>query len=570
MSFALDLKDIIYSDESLSNITSAVYARVSTRNEGQKDSCDNQVRTAQEFVSDHINLSLSEKNIFVDDGISGKSVTHRPGYQKMMEAVNNQEIKLIIVKTCSRLFRSVIEAQVFLNALILNSVVLLTLEDNRIWDFENQGDVMMFSLFSVFNANTSKVQSDAGIAAQKRRIKDKKLSAKDVVQGYIWNPETKKIEINPSTSKYIVNIFEEYVYRNGTPASICKMLKDNNITFPHNRRDPETKEHYVEQVFINERTISKIITNTKYIGLFPINQRGSKFIAGADSIRFVLPEEEWVIVERPDLQIIDKDLFELAQNIHKSRINIYETSDKKATQARFQGTHKYSGKIFCPLCGKPFHFGFADRKNTVPIYRIKNHSGCPNPVRRIHEQDLEELTKTALRQVIKQQEKVCASLEKVLIEIVNTSQNNGEEIKNLKKQKTIKEKKLDNLINQLSESGLTESAKKRVKDKINELTEETEKLTNIIADMENNKLDDSYVTERISEIKTAIDELSNFTDIDKARIKNYIERIEMHPNGDIDIELKTGQIIVAHQQDNNGFLRENNVGKKLNEDVRYS
>lgn len=570
MSFALELKDIIYNDKSLSNIKAAVYARVSTKNEGQKDSCENQVRTAQEFAKDHINVSLSEQNIYVDNGISGKSVTHRTGYKKMMEAVNNQEIKLIIVKTCSRLFRSVIEAQIFLNTLVLNNTVLLTLGDNKVWDFENQVDVMMFSLLSVFNANTSKVQSEAGIDAQKRRIKDKRLSAKDVIQGYIWNRETKEIEINPITSKYIIFIFEEYIYRNGTPASICKMLKEKNITFPHNRRDPETKEHYVEQIFITERTISNIITNTKYIGLFPINQRSSKFIAGAESIRFALPKEEWVIVERPDLQIIDKDLFELAQSIHKSRITTYDTPDKKTTQARFQGTHKYSGKIFCPLCGKPFHFGYADRKNTVPIYRIKNHSGCLNPFRRIHEQDLDEITKNALRQVIRQQEEVCASLEKVLTEIVKTSQNNGEKIRNLKKQRTSKENQLDNLINQLSESGLTESAKKRVKNKINEITEETDKLTNIIADMENNKLDDSFVTEKISEIKAAIDELSKFTDIDETRIKNYIERIEMQPNGDIDIQLKTGHIIVANSHDNQGFLKENNVGKKRNEDAPCS
>lgn len=569
MSYALELKDIIYNDTPLTKVSTAVYARVSTKNEGQKDSCDNQVRTAQDFASDHTNISLSERNTYVDNGISGKSVTHRPAYQEMMKAVNNQEIKLIIAKTCSRLFRSVIEAQVFLNTLLIHNVVLLTLEDNKIWDFENQGDVMMFTLLSVFNANTSKVQSDAGKDAQKRRIRDGKLSSKDVVQGYAWNPITKEIEINPVTSEYIVKIFEEYVYRNGTPASICQMLKENNITFPMNRRDPDTKEHYVENVYITERTISNIILNTKYIGLFPINQRSSKFIAGADSIRFKLPEEEWVIVERPDLQIIDKDLFEMAQRIHKTRITIYEKPDKKTTQARFQGTHKYSGKIFCPLCGKPYHFGYADRKKTIPIYSIKGHSDCPNPVRRINEQDLEEITRQALKQVLDQQNEVCKSLEAILTECVKASQNSGNEVTKLKQQLKVKENQLNNLIDELSEGGLIDAAKERIKCRINEITAEINKLNETIEDKGSNQLSVSYVSEKIAEIKTAIAELRNFTSIDRERILNYIERIDLPENGDVDMLLKSGQVIKIKTQVNSDFSDGDSVVKNGKQDVRY-
>lgn len=571
MSYALELKDIIFSSKvPPKRIVAAVYARVSTRNESQRDSCDNQVRTAQDFVDDHTNISLSVHNTYVDNGVSGKSVTHRPAYQKMMKAVNNHEVQLIIAKTCSRLFRSVIEAQVFLNTLICHNVVLLTLEDSKVWDFENQGDVMMFTLLSVFNANTSKVQSDAGKDAQKRRIRDGKLSSKDLVQGYKWDSVSKEMEINPITSKYIVKIFEEYVYRNGTPASICQMLKTNNITFPQSRRDPHTKESYVENVYISERTISNIILNTKYIGLFPINQRSSKFIAGADSIRFKLPKEEWVIIERPDLQIIDKELFEMAQRIHRARINVYAKPDKKAIQARFQGTHKYAGKIFCPICGKPYHFGYSDRKQTVPVYRIKSHSDCPNPVSKIGEQDLEELTKQALKQVLGQQNEVCDSLVTILTECVKASQKSGNEISNLKQQLKNKETQLNNLIDELSEGGLIESAKERIKCRINEITAEVNNLSKMIDEKGANQLSDSYVPDKIAKIKTAIEELRNFTSIDRERILNYIDRIELPPNGDVDILLKAGHTITINTQIKCDILSENSVGKKGKQDVPYS
>ena len=201
------------------------------------------------------------------------------------------------------------------------------------------------------------------------------------------------------------------------------------------------------------------------------------------------------------------------------------------------------------------------------MYRIKSHSDCPNPIRQIYEHDLEEITKKALKQTIDQQEEVCISLEQVLTEIVEASQNSGDEIDRLKKQRASREKQLDNLIDQLAEGGLTEAARNRIKAKINNITEETDRLTETINDKENNKLDDSYVTEKLASIRAAIADLRNFTSIDRDRILNYIDRIDMSPNGDIEILLKSGQVIVAKQQTENDFTDGDSVGKKGIHDV---
>ena len=154
-----------------------------------------------------------------------------------------------------------------------------------------------------------------------------------------------------------------------------------------------------------------------------------------------------------------------------------------------------------------------------------------------------------------------------MTEIVEASQNSGDEIDRLKKQRASREKQLDNLIDQLAEGGLTEAARNRIKAKINNITEETDRLTETINDKENNKLDDSYVTEKLASIRAAIADLRNFTSIDRDRILNYIERIDMQPNGDIEILLKSGQVIVAKQQNDNDFTDGDSVGKKGIQDV---
>ncbi len=530
-------------------IRAVIYARVSTDNEGQKESCSNQISLAKNYIAEHPNIYLVET--YVDDGISGKNDFTRPQYNEMIQQLSEDEFDLIITKALSRLNRDELNSLMLNRLLIEHNATVLTLEDRQVHDFEDMNSGLLHSIKYAMDAQFVKQQSINGRKTQELRCEKKELSAKDCSYGYDWHKDTKTITINPEEAEVVRRIIEEYVYRNGTPASIERMLK-------------------AEGIKMCGRTVSNIIEDERYIGKFYINKRTTKLGTGqTKSKRIQLPKEQWVLVERPDLQIVDTDLFEMAQRIHHSRITVYEKPDKKAVQARFQGLHLYAGKIFCPLCGKPYRHDYADRAKKIPIYRIGNHSDCPNPINRIYEKDIEEITKRALKQTIDQQEEVCISLEQVLTEIVEASQNSGDEIDRLKKQRASREKQLDNLIDQLSEGGLTEAATNRIKTKINNITEETDRLTETIKDKENNKLDDSYVTEKLTSIRAAIADLRSFTSIDRDRILNYIERIEMPPNGDIEITLKSGQIIIAKQQNNRDFDDRNSVGKKGIQDVLY-
>jgi DNA invertase Pin-like site-specific DNA recombinase len=548
MSYAEELKQKLQIG-STDPVRAVIYARVSTDNEGQKESCSNQVALAEGYLANHPNVKLI--STYIDDGISGKNDFTRPQYNEMLQQLSEDGFDLIITKALSRLNRDELNSLMLNSLLIEHGATVLTLEDNQIHDFEDMNSGLLHSIKYAMDAQFVKQQSINGRKTQELRCEKKELSAKDCSYGYDWHREDKTITINEDQAEVVRRIFEDYVYRNGTPASIQKALQSEGIN-------------------ICGRTVSNIIRDERYIGKFYINKRTTKLGTGrTKSKRIKLPKEQWVLCERPDLQIVDTDLFEMAQRIHHSRITVYEKPDKKAVQARFQGLHLYAGKFFCPVCGKPYQFGYADRKKTLAVYRIKSHSDYPNPIRQIYEHDLEEITKKALKQTIDQQEEVCISLEQVLTEIVEASQNSGDEIDRLKKQRASREKQLDNLIDQLAEGGLTEAARNRIKSKINNITEETDRLTETINDKENNKLDDSYVTEKLASIRAAIADLRNFTSIDRDRILNYIERIDMPPNGDIEILLKSGQVIVAKQQTENDFTDGDSVGKKGIQDVLY-
>ena len=534
---------------STDSVRAVIYARVSTDNEGQKDSCANQVALAENYVAAHPNIQVLAT--YIDDGISGKNDFTRPQYNEMLQRLSMDGFDLIITKSLSRLNRDELNSLMLNSMLVEHNATIFTLEDGQIHDFEDMNSALLHSVKFALDAQYVKQQSISGRKVQELRCARKELSAKDCAFGYDWHRENKTITINTEQADIVRRIFEEYVYRNGTPASIHKMLEADGIN-------------------ICGRTVTNIITDERYIGNFYINKRTSKLGTGrTKSKRIKLPKEEWVLCERPDLQIIDTDLFTLAQRVHRARITVYEKPDKKAVQARFQGIHKFAGKVFCPVCGTPYQFCYTDRKKTVAEYRIKKHADCPNPVHRIYEKDLEIITREALKRTLDQQVEVCTSIERILTDIVESSHNNSSEIDRLKKQRAAREKQLDNLIDQLSEGGLSEASKQRIRDRINRITEESDKLAETIRNKESCQLNDFFVSDKMKRIRAAIADLRNFTSMDRERILNYIDRIDLPPNGNVEIYLKSGQMITVDQRKTN-LSGGKNVVKKGIQDVPYS
>ena len=520
MTYAAEIKSRIFGGPSVSPVRAVIYARVSTDTEGQKDSCSNQVELAENFIQDH--AGIISVGIYVDDGISGKSDGNRPQYNAMVERIEAGDVDLVITKALSRLNRNQLNSLLLANVLVEHEATVLTLEDGQVHDFEDLGCDLIHSLSFAIDAQYVRRQSINGKKVQELRCERKELTAKDISFGYRWHRESKSISIDAEEAEAVTFVFEEYVYRSRTPADIRKALEARGLS-------------------ISEKTVSNILRSERYIGRFYINKRTSKLGAGkTGSKRIRLPKEEWVLVERPDLQIIDEDLFNLAQKIRQTRKTIYAAPEKDVIQARFQGTHIYAGKIFCADCGKPYHFGHADRKGTIPLYRIKAHRDCINRINRLYEEDLIKITRSALKEVVGRQEDACTALEKILVECVRASQGTGDAAEKLRRQMAGKEKQIDSLIDALSEGGLTEAARQRIKGKINALEDSVSGLSASISTLEAMQTDESFVDNRVAAIRAAITELRQFTVIDRDRVCNYVEKIIVYSTGDLDLILKAG------------------------------
>ncbi|BAK46760.1 hypothetical protein CXIVA_07930 [Clostridium sp. SY8519] len=530
-------------------VTAVIYARVSTENEGQKDSCANQVEMALNYIRQHPNITL--KGTYVDDGISGKNDFTRPQYTAMRAKIETEHIDLIITKALSRLNRDQLNSLELRSFLVEHKTTVFTLEDLSIQDFEDFNSEFMHSFKYLIDAQFVQQQSLNGRKTQQLRCERKELSSKDVCFGYDWNPGTKTITINEEQAETVRWIFEEFVFHNGVPATIHNQLHEKGIE-------------------LCEKTVSNIIRREKYIGKFYINQRSTTLGTGKKkSKRYRLPKEQWVLVERQDLVIVDPDIFAMAQRIHKARQTVFGKPEKPNGQPHYIGRHKYAGKIYCSECHKSYIHAFADRAHTKDIYRLCNHSSCSTPDR-VYESDLDAIISHALKTILTEQTSVFANLEKVLVECVTASQNNKSKITDMQKQRKQLQKKIDALIETMAEGGLTEESKELIKIKMNTLSEKVTRLSEEIVNTQASQLDDSYVDTKLAEIRTAISKLKNFTVIDRDRILNYIDKIIVLPRGDLEILLKTGHVITATKQPiNQDFSNTKDVVKIGRRDVRY-
>ena len=81
----------------------AAYCRVSTSQEDQRNSLENQRRYFSEYISRQPDWELVE--VYADEGLSGTS-SDRPAFRRMLAAAAEEKIDLILTKEVSRLTRS--------------------------------------------------------------------------------------------------------------------------------------------------------------------------------------------------------------------------------------------------------------------------------------------------------------------------------------------------------------------------------------------------------------------------------------------------------------------------------
>lgn len=521
------------------------YARVSTKNEEQAESCDNQILLCEEYVKAHNNIVVVGQ--YIDDGISGKS-DMRPQYLEMIDRIMVGDIRYILAKDCNRLCRST-EVSAYLNKICRKyKVKIIYTSSGSIYDPNDRNSRMVNGIKSVIDEDYVYQQSEAGIIAHHQKCKLKRLNATDVRYGYSWDYNNKCMVINEEQAQYVKKMFEWYVFGGLGVSEIARKLARLGV---YGERSGK---------IITAATISNRLSDSSYKGKFYINKKGSDLEVGRDAKtrRFNRPKEEWVEVDGP--AIISEELFELAQRVREERRQVYDKSEEKSLQARFKGTHIFAGKVFCGDCGCQFQFRYADRAKTIGEYKDcfskkkktldavccnKNHD-------RIREDTLIELCQYSINLFLKNHEECICNITKIICEASKEAMNDDTQIKAYQKRLQKVEVELQkNLMawRDAPDPDMRADYLKLYQDNKAEIAT----LNQQLAELHQQKISYDDMERELQNIKNKIEAIKQIKEIDRVIVDNFIDRIIVNVDGRVIIVLKFGATFEAFMK--NSVLR---------------
>ena len=494
----------------------AAYCRVSTEKEAQIDSLEKQIEFFNEFTKKN---GYELYKLYADEGISGKQIKHRKQFQQMMIDAKAKKFDKVVVKDVSRFARNTVD--------LLQSVRELKSYGVQV-DFLNNGEVMeggsefiltiLGAMAQQESANMSKrVKFGKDITAQKGRVPN-------LVFGYDKIPDERyTLKINEEETKIVKEIFESYVYKGIGTTKIAWNLNDRGI------RTKKTKSKWVQT------SIVRMLKNPIYTGR--VTNKKSEVTDFITGTRKELPEEEWIVVERPEMRIISDELFNRAQELLEQRSNEFKLNNK-----REKTEYVFSTLIYCKHCG--YSFRRIKRKYTAdgPEYirwvcSGRNSMGvnhCPNTTV-IDEEELLNAIKIYLKSIIKNKKDFMKAVEKEFEKITKLRENNerSEEslLKKIEKVTVKKQKYMEMFQNEIIN--------------IQELKKYTNPLNEDIARLERElKLITSEIKEKdvlekeLSKTINTVDDILNNQTITNAMLKTIIDVIEVDSDSNVEVRLK--------------------------------
>ena len=123
----------------------AAYCRVSTLQEDQRNSLENQRRYFSEYISRQPDWELVE--VYADEGLSGTS-SDRPAFRRMLAAAAEEKIDLILTKEVSRFARNTVDTLAYTRLLRRQGVGIVFIGD-QIDTRQNDGEFRLTIMASV-------------------------------------------------------------------------------------------------------------------------------------------------------------------------------------------------------------------------------------------------------------------------------------------------------------------------------------------------------------------------------------------------------------------------------------
>ena len=490
----------------------AAYCRVSTDKTDQLNSLEVQ----KDFFAEYTKRTGDNLvRLYADEGISGTKIKNRKEFLRMMADAERGMFEMVIVKDISRFARNTVD--LLQNVRKLKSLGIETqfITANMTSMGNSEFVLTIFgALAQEESANTSKrVKFGKKMNAEKGRVPNIVYGYDKTIGDYF------NLSINKEEAKVVDQIFTWYTEEGYGAAKIANTL---------NERGYKTKRNCVW----SQNAVCRILTNELYTGkIINGKQEITDFLTGRRSEK---DSDEWIVVEKPELRIIDDDIFEKAQDILHSRYDTF-----KINHERQSNKYLFSTLIKCKECGWSFRRTVRTYKNTYVRWVCSGHNGkgassCPNAVT-VDEDELIDVLQEYFAGLIKAKKNVIQYVVNEFQKVYKAKDENVEYEKELNAQlnklQRLRQKYMDMYADDLI-------SREELNEKIGGARSEITRLENELKMVSYNLTKREQLEGLLNKTFKTIEDIADVRNMTNEQLKQIIQKIEVDKDGHVDIFLR--------------------------------
>lgn len=309
--------------------------RVSSLIQVEKDDIPMQREFCRDFVTTHPNWRI-EKELY-EKGVSGfkKSAKERDAIQELQRDAVEGKFDILLVYMFDRLGRKDDETPFIVEWFVQNGIEVWSAVEGQ-QRFDTHVDKLL-NYIRYWQASGESIKTSVRTKTRLEQLTESGLyTGGTVPYGYQRemrgrtnkrNKEVSDLVIDEDAAKIVQLIFHKYVYEGFGAQRLCRYLTEMNIRKPNGKNFPNT-------------SINRIIKNSIYTGVICNGEAHSEVI--------------------PELQIIDQETFERAQQLMEAR-----TTHHAETPLNLKGQSLLVGNIFCGHCRNRLTLTTSGRKRTL-------------------------------------------------------------------------------------------------------------------------------------------------------------------------------------------------------------
>ena len=364
------------------------------------------------------------------------------------------------------------------------------------------------------SANTSKrVKFGKKLNAEKGRVPNIVYGYDKTIGDYF------NLEINKEESKVVKQIYKWYTEEGYGAAKISNMLNEKGY---RTKRNCKWSQNAICRILTNEIYTGKIINGKQEISDFLTGQRREK------------DETEWLVVERPELRIIEGEMFEKAQEILRGRNDAFNLNHERQSNK-----YLFSTLIKCKECGWSFRRTVRTYKNTYVRWVCSGRNGkgadsCPNKTV-VDEEELIQILQEYFNRVLQQKNKVIDYVVKEFQRVYKAKDENAEYEKELNLQiarlQRVRQKYMDMYTDDLI-------SREELNDKLGGTRQELDRLENELKMVSSNLTKGDQMEKILNDTFKQIEDITDVHEMTNVQLKRLIKKIEVDKDGNVDIYLR--------------------------------